>query len=1151
MNNPENSLLINEPIAVIGMACRFPEAETTEALWKNLKMSKESLQEFSPKILSGAGVDKSVYSDPRYVNVRGILRNIEYIDANFFNISAHDAIIMDPQQRIFLEICWEALEIAGYVKENNKSIVSVFAGMSDSTYLPHYLLQNKKYSDPHYFFETTIGNSAHFLATKISYLLNLTGESINISTACSTSLVAIIKACQALRSHECDLALAGGVSIRVPQMIGYWAYEGSTLSNDGKCRAFDARASGTVHSNGAGVVVLKRLSDAIHDKDSIDAIIKSFNLNNDGSTKIGYAAPGLTEQARCIASAIRSIDPETITYIETHGSGTPLGDPVEIAALTKAFRLFTKKKNYCAIGSIKTNIGHTEVAAGVAGFIKAVLALKHKVIPASLHYENPNPNINFSDTPFYVNTCTRDWKPDCNIYRAGVSSFGIGGTNAHIVLEAAPTYSQTDCEQGTFIIPLSAKTESALLKQQQRLTKYLKIHQPDSKTLQEMAFTLQVGRKVFNCRKIFCCKNSDELLYALQNSSSFIKDNTLIPAARAWLEDGLVDWVSYHKNRIYHRLSLPTYPFERSYYWASIDSILIEGSQKNKLKIYQPYWELAEIKDVDNLTLNEDKWLIFSDGIIGNELAKKLEEHEKTPILVKRGNFFSKVNRLNYQIDPLIKQQYIELFNELLESKSLPQAILYCWNMEEVLTKYNSFISFISMVQSFLVKKHCQLIKIIIVTYNSMVVSPEDNLLPQNNFLTAVCPVIKQEHSVPCKVIDINYTNTTPPFLKSLFFDMIENTDEMYISYRNGMRFTKKVRLFSLPKNSTREYYRSRGVYVLIGGLGRIGITLARFLAEQYQANLVLTTRKFLPFEDMLAGKVANVNDLIEPKLLKELRFINDHAASLTVVTADILNFKKMHAVFKKTQETYKHIDGVFHLAGIVNDSAKILIKDINEEAIYQQINPKVQGTFILERLFEEFPPNFCVLFSSLASIVGGIGLGIYSASNSFLNEFAEKQSFRKSKTLWISTIWDSWEGSQLKHERSKIASEEAIKLLRNLNKINLPTIIASLHSPTDWNVPDKNSAVRKNSKALGALSNSIEGIVKEFFKNSLNVDEVTLESDFYKLGGDSLCAAHLIEMIEKNFSVEIKLADLSRYPDVSQLSRFIRGLAKKSHSKL
>ncbi|MEC4891786.1 MAG: SDR family oxidoreductase [Oscillatoria sp. PMC 1051.18] len=506
-----------ETIAIIGMAGRFPGAKNIDEFWQNLSNGVESISFFSDEELLASGIDPALLNNSNYVRARGVLSDIEMFDASFFNFTPHEAEVTDPQHRLFLEYAWEALESAGYNSETYDGRIGVYAGAGLNAYLLQNLSSNRQLSGAAEVYQLQIGNDKDFVPTRVSFKLNLTGPSVNVNTACSTSLVAVQMACQSLLNYQCDMVLAGGVSVRVPQKAGYLYEEGMILSPDGHCKAFDAQAQGTVIGSGVGIVVLKRLEDALADGDCIHATIKGSAINNDGSLKIGYTAPSIDGQAAVIleAQALAGIEAETVTYIEAHGTGTALGDPIEIAALKQAFSPHTQKKGFCAIGSVKTNVGHLDAASGVTALIKTVLALKHQKIPPSLHFQQPNPEIDFDNSPFYVNTKLEEWKTNGIPRRAGVSSFGFGGTNAHVVLEEAPSRQPSGQSRPWQLLLLSAKTSSALETATANLAAHWQRH-PELK-LADLAYTLQVGRRAFDYRRFVLSREGEEVGKILEN----------------------------------------------------------------------------------------------------------------------------------------------------------------------------------------------------------------------------------------------------------------------------------------------------------------------------------------------------------------------------------------------------------------------------------------------------------------------------------------------------------------------------------------------------------------------------------------------------------------------------------------------------------
>ncbi len=514
-----NSALHGDEIAIIGMTGRFPHANDLERLWQNLRDGHESVEFFSDKELIAAGVNPAVLSHPNFVKAGSVLEDIDLFDASFFGYSPREAELIDPQHRLFLENCWHALEAAGYDADTFPHRIGVYATVSVSSYILN-LYSNTDVLSSTSSLQLHIGNEKDHFCARVAYKLNLRGPSVCVQTACSSSLVAVHMACQSLLNGECEMALAGGATVRVPQRNGYVYQEGGIVSPDGHCRAFDANAQGTVGGNGVGVVILKRLEDALADGDTIHAVIKGSAINNDGSHKVGYTAPSVQGQAEVIADAMAMarIDPSTISYVEAHGTGTLMGDPIEVMALTKAFRAATQAKNFCALGSAKSSLGHLDVAAGITGLIKTVLALKHGQLPPSLNFVEPNPQIDFANSPFYVNTKLTDWKRNGSPRRAGVSSFGVGGTNAHLILEEAPDTTPSDVSKRPQLLTLSAKTETALEKATENLADYLQKH--SEVNLADVAYTLKVGRHSFTQRRAVVCRDAVDALHALQNPAS-------------------------------------------------------------------------------------------------------------------------------------------------------------------------------------------------------------------------------------------------------------------------------------------------------------------------------------------------------------------------------------------------------------------------------------------------------------------------------------------------------------------------------------------------------------------------------------------------------------------------------------------------------
>jgi len=542
MNENTNKELTGLEIAVIGMSCRFPGARNVDRFRDNITDGIDSISFFSAEELEESGIDPGIVRNPYFIKAKGIIDSAEYFDAAFFGYSAKEAEVMDPQARVLHECIWEALENAGYNPFTYPGLIGLFSGAA-----PHAIWDFISFppvlGSPSKQFADSQLSDKDFMTTKIAYKLNLRGPILTLFTACSTSLAAVHWACSSVLSGECDMALAGGVSITLPVKMGYFYEEGMIFSSDGRHRSFDQNATGSVFGDGAGVVLLKRLDDAIKDRDTIHAVIKGSAVNNDGNRKLGYTAPSVEGQAEVIRAALQmaQVDASTIDYIETHGSATPLGDVMEIEALARVFgkageqRKKTKKEGI-ALGSVKTNVGHLNTAAGIAGFIKAVLMVKYGIMPPHLHFETPNPEIDFESTPFYINTGLKEWKNETRShpFRVGVSSFGIGGTNAHVILEepsepfykpsrmdGVPTppkiFIKNDSREFKLLV-LSAKTPASLDCAAKSLLDYLK--ENAAVNLSDAAYTLAVGRRHFQYRKAWVCSTVDEAVAVLSSPGS-------------------------------------------------------------------------------------------------------------------------------------------------------------------------------------------------------------------------------------------------------------------------------------------------------------------------------------------------------------------------------------------------------------------------------------------------------------------------------------------------------------------------------------------------------------------------------------------------------------------------------------------------------
>ena len=506
-------------VAVIGVGMRFPGADDPETFWRNLREGKESISFFTDDELRAAGFPDEVLADPNFVKASGKISDVEHFDAGFFGYSPREAETLEPGHRLFLEVAWEALEDAGQDPSRIGGTVGVYAGAAGNGYTERHVRMNAEIMRATGDFQLKLNSAADFLATRVAYKLDLRGPALSVQTGCSTGLVAVHLAAQSLLRGECDLALAGGAAVVVPQVAGYMYAPGGIMSPDGHCRAFDADSAGAIGGSGVGAVVLKRMTDALRDGDPIRAVIRGSAINNDGAAKVAYSAPGVEGQSAVIgeALALAGVEPDTVGYVETHGTATELGDVIEITALTRAYRASTDRTQFCAVSAVKTNVGHLDTAAGIAGLIKAVLALEHGEIPPVVHFRKPNPRIDFTSSPFFVADRLIPWRTDGHPRRAGVSSFGIGGTNAHVILEEAPAPRRSGPSRPWQLLTFSARSGAAAEAAAARLADHLPTH-PDL-PLADVAVTLREGRRAFPHRRIAIVREGEDVPAILRGAT--------------------------------------------------------------------------------------------------------------------------------------------------------------------------------------------------------------------------------------------------------------------------------------------------------------------------------------------------------------------------------------------------------------------------------------------------------------------------------------------------------------------------------------------------------------------------------------------------------------------------------------------------------
>ena len=1398
-------------VAIIGMAGRFPGARTIEEFWQNVRSGVESISFFTEDELLAAGTDPALLKSPKYIRAKGVLADVELFDASFFGYPPQEARLMDPQHRIFLECAWHALENAGYHADAYPGAIGVFAGANFNQYLVRHLLATPG-SGP------AIAFDKDYLATRVSYKLNLKGPSLAIQTACSTSLVAVAQACQSILSYQCDMALAGGISVHLPHKAGYVHHDGGILSPDGHCRPFDAAARGTVLGSGAGIVVLKRLADAVADGDRIRAVIRGFAVNNDGSSKMGYMAPSIEGQAQAIAmaQALAGIDAGSVGYIEAHGTGTELGDPIEIAALTQAFRVTTDAKQFCAVGSVKSNIGHLDSAAGVAGLIKTVLALEHRELPPSLHFERPNPKIDFGASPFFVNATLAPWRAGALPRRAGVSSFGIGGTNAHLVLEEAPPSEPSAPSRPWQLVLVSARSASALEEATANLARFLEQHSETS--LADAAYTLQVGRKPFACRRALVARDAgdavralrandrtrvaqavydggvqplvfefapegevrpddagalyqsepvfraavDRCLDALERDRAFglrrmfdvrattsgdgsdptdeVRDAALFvfeyaiaellsswriepagltgagigelaaacvsgvlglrdalellarraaattaPAlsglavveerwaaalvrerlsspripyisgrtgstitdpviadrsywsrllrpsgvqpndldhtaalptatilrigpgeslggvlpreasavegvptggdsaqrmARAvgdlWLRGIEPDWKAYHGGERRLRIELPPYPFERKRYWIERPAAAVSAppavnsgeARRVEDWFYAPSWRRATASHEQ--PVRAGRVLLFMDDAgLGARLATRLAAQGNEVVSVRAGALRERLAEDLFIIDPAAREDYHALAAALASANWLPDTIVHLWGAEADTDSAGAglsrelalgFYSVLYLVQAFGEPTQGRACRLQVVTTRAARVLSDDVTNPGRAAVTGLCRVVPHEYTqLSCRTIDLvaaEWAAASDDELDQLVAEFRAADAEPAAAFRGRDRW---VQTFDpAPRVPSAPRLKAHGTYLITGGLGAVGLTLAGYLASTVQANLVLVGRHGLPPRESWGEQRSPEHTSVVAHRIRAVEALERTGAEVLVAAADVADEAQMRAVVDEAFARFGAIDGVIHAAGVMARSAFKTIGELDWATCAEHFRPKIDGVVVLDRIFHDRPLDFCLLTSSLSAVLGGLSLGAYASANAFMDAFAAVRSADR----WTSVNWDGWQfgaaspsGTAPGALPAWIAADDGIEVFRLLlSSAPVPQVLVSTSDLSSrvnrWvemrgiqdHAPDASADMPLHPRPRLQTEyvppqTDLERAVGAAWRDVLGVDPIGIDDNFFELGGDSFRGLQLIAIINKRLAAGISPVSLYEGPTVRALA--------------
>ncbi|HEX3046697.1 MAG TPA: SDR family NAD(P)-dependent oxidoreductase [Bacillota bacterium] len=1233
----------SDEIAIIGISVKLPLADTPDEYWANIVNKVDCVRKFPEKRAEDAN---------RYFRYRSFkeheekylegsyLEEIDKFDYSFFHFSPKEACLMNPIQRLFLETVWSAIEDAGYGgNQLNGSDTGVYLGFISD-------LEGYKYKemlldiDPQSLPLAAAGNLSTLIPSRIAYLMNLKGPSLLVDTACSSSLVAVYLACQALRNGNCKMAIAGGVKVNLLPLDKEY-YKIGIESSDGATRAFDDDADGSGMGEGVVAIVLKPFQKAKQDRDHIYAVIKGAAINQDGAS-MGITAPNPEAQTEALIKAWQDarINPETISYIETHGTGTNLGDPVEITGIENAFRRYTQKKQFCAISSVKSNLGHLYDCAGIAGLLKAVYALNHQILPPSIYFNRPNRKINFMESPVYVNSKPRKWEKSEHPRRCGVSSFGISGTNCHLVLEESPisgNLSEHPADR-LLLITISAKSPNAL---KQLVEKYAELTNREQKyPLEDICYTANTGREHHQYRlalivssrgdlqsklrrlnqaewgtlaetDIFygsfqpsnpktakeergLAKNSPEKLNQTlpEKIQKFIstgkKDHQLLSQiCNAYINGATIDWNEFYKGELLNRLSLPCYPFDRTRCWLEIPEVQANLNQSSNL-YYSMVWKPDELIPSSQAP-SQGTILVLKDSKrgLGAAIMKKLLDTAGTEVKIieaEIGSQFQKVDPGKYILSAQAGDY--EKLIEALQTERLTQ-IIHLWTLdnpetvagpEELEASQNRGVySLFHLIQAILKHDLKNNIEIIIVSDDVNDVTGEEKKIKFTNApLVGLGKVVSQEYSeLLCRAIDIDDEVT----VDQLYQEIYGQNPYYQIAFRNGKRYVEEFESLELNQFVDRRItIQSEGVYLITGGIGGMGLEVAKYLVLQHpQVKIALINRSRLP-ERPLWEKL--ITDTPEGDVSQKLKFILEMeaiGAQIDCCCADVSNLTEIEAVINGLRLKYGKINGIVHCAGVAGNG--FIIRK-TQAKFSEVLRPKIMGTWNLDRVTQSDALDFFVMFSSGVSIIGEPGQGDYTAANSFLDIFAALRRRQGKPALTIN--WVIWKetGMAVIHGLNRdgifkaLPTHQAIEAFNNvLNKditrlligeINYGSeMLAQMEKPsfklspeikmkigalegqiaTRLTLPHKKVNAVKAIKLAGRKQGDYtraEKDLAEICKEILGVAEINIYDSFFELGADSIQLKQMHLKLAKKYPGAVTVADIFAYPSISQLAQHI-----------
>lgn len=1176
----------DEPIAIIGMSGIFPQAKNIDEFWENLISGKDCITTVPKDRWNYEDYPIMVGGEKKYFKYGGFIEDIDKFDPLFFGISPKEAMVLDPQERIFLENAWTTLEDAGYTKEKlwtmTQHEVGVFVGVTYNFY-PLWIHEEWARGN-----QLPLDIQMFSIANRLSYFLNLKGPSFIVDTACSSSLAAIHLAYESILRGECKMAIAGGVNLSLHPAKYHFLGGYNFLSDEGRCASFAEGGTGYVPSEGVGSVLLKRLSDAIKDNDKIYGVIKASSMNHGGKTS-GYTVPNPNAQAELILNAIKKgqINPRKISYIEAHGTGTALGDPIEIRGLQEAFEEYTDEKQFCAIGSVKSNIGHLESAAGVSQLIKVLLQMKYQQLAPSIHAEKLNPFIDFQNTPFYVQKHLTEWKAE-NTRCAGVSSFGAGGTNVHLIVEEYISHeANISTPKIPFIFLLSAQNEERLgAYVQEYLAFFEKNHEQYSKDkhfLHQLCYTLQTGRESMSMRLAILGKDYEDIVNKLKTFKDKNQKNVWLndvgthaapkeiinlnepkfeEIIEAWIKGVTLPWQTFYEGYPLKPLSLPSYPFAKRRCWVSepkvAETIPHPVTQTVPLHdwLYETVWEKG-MRHPKSSTLKKGKWIIFSDNELGFILQERLGKESILCFLSDKDEVF---NENTFYLQPLQSKIYPEVINKIKEEKVL--GFIYLWPLLNESQNENAGKYLLEILQHLQHNKLNNKVLFGLITRGAQAIPSKSPVNIWQHSLGSLVRIFGAENAhFDVLTIDLALQKSLQQEADFILQELEHFTpSDNLVAFRDNERYTIKLKSYLLSQAERNEKPR---VVLITGGLGALGCELIKWLVKEGATHFLLFGKTELPEKSKWS---TCVDETLKEKI-KILQLFEAQNIQYRYETIDISQIDLLTNIVTNTEKEWnKNFDGVFHLAGVTTDH--LSIEKITPDDFNEVMCAKVHGGFALHTVFK-YPTLKCfVLFSSIAALpfFGMSGLSLYAMANEFLNGLA---LLRQSQGLQgISIDWAAWSEKGMSHRynhnafltavgMSAISLEHGMNILSNLLTQSTNPIVFKIEwqkflsvNPHAKKLTFFSHFIKENINAVKAtggetLEYSIAEIKERILATLckllvLEKNEIQVTKPFSDYGLDSISGINFVSDLNSVYQDKISPMDLYKYPTVEQLTQFV-----------